>query len=118
MQVLQKEIAHVRGVSVEQLHSASTRRRTLESDAEGKEDKQTDAKSNTGAGGKRKYRRHPKVRGNLCSSHNHAGCVTQVAYDWHWLTKLLIIYRPTNTLQTGHPLLMSYFQAVCALAAF
>ena len=58
MQILQKEIAHVRGLSIKQLRSP-TGLRPL-GDVRG-EDHALDIESSTGVGGKRKYRRHPKV---------------------------------------------------------
>jgi len=69
IQILQKEIAHTRGVSLEQWTSSASRSR--QSDVcrvGGQQDSTTDGKSNMGAGGKRKYRRHPKVHSRLLSS--------------------------------------------------
>ncbi|KAK4698052.1 hypothetical protein P7C71_g130, partial [Lecanoromycetidae sp. Uapishka_2] len=60
--ILQKEIANARGLNHEQVSRSTSRAHTSDSGHGGgrREDNKTDARSNTGVGGKRKYRRHPK----------------------------------------------------------
>lgn len=62
-QILQREIAFSRGLPIDFVTSLG-RSRPLEDDREGVgagDGIKADGKNSTGAGGKRKYRRHPKV---------------------------------------------------------
>lgn len=65
--MLQREIAQTRGVSVEQLNSAFRSGHHDDRQSNGGDESRTDGQGSTGAGGKRKYRRHPKVETlNFC----------------------------------------------------
>ncbi|CAF9927833.1 MAG: hypothetical protein ALECFALPRED_003893 [Alectoria fallacina] len=62
--VLQREIAQTRGVNVEQLNSPLRSGHYEDCQTNGGDESRTDGQGVTGAGGKRKYRRHPKADDN------------------------------------------------------
>ena len=72
IQILQREIAQTRGVSLEQLNP-SFRSSNHEDRNEGDESR-VDGRGAAGTGGKRKYRRHPKVSSFLLQC-GHVACV-------------------------------------------
>ncbi|KAF6235904.1 hypothetical protein HO173_006100 [Letharia columbiana] len=62
--VLQREIAQTQGVTMEQLHSSFRSGHRDHRQSNGGDESRTDGQDATGAGGKRKYRRHPKTDEN------------------------------------------------------
>lgn len=60
--MLQREIAQTRGVSVEQLNSPYGAGHHHDRQSNGGDESRIDGQGATGLGGKRKYRRHPKVQ--------------------------------------------------------
>ena len=71
MQILQREIGLARGVSVEQLSSPTASLSSARAREPGSEsNRSTEGNRGNVVGGKRKYRRHPKVKAtdSSCSS--------------------------------------------------
>ena len=60
-QILQREIARTGSVSVEQLSTPFISGHHDDYQGNGRDDSRPDGRGATGTGGKRKYRRHPKV---------------------------------------------------------